>query len=91
MAGSRFEYVREYERDTALLPGTWLVVRVDGRGWGKLSAAQARARSAALRPRALAGSPRPRRRHSHRPPLCVLSPLCLAVSLVLFAGLDQAV
>ena len=52
MAGSRFEYVREYERDTALLPGTWLVVRVDGRGWGKLSAAQARARSAALRPRA---------------------------------------
>ena len=89
MAGSRFEYVREYERDTALLPGTWLVVRVDGRGWGKLSAAQARARSAAAR--ALAGSPRPRRRHSHRPPLCVLSPLCLAVSPLLFAGLDQAV
>jgi hypothetical protein len=70
MAGSRFEYVREYERDAALLPGTWLVVRVDGRGWGKMSAAQARARAAA---RVLANSPRPCRRHSHRPTLHVPS------------------
>lgn len=40
MAGSRFEYVRSFERDVELLPQTWLVVRVDGRGWGKLSTAQ---------------------------------------------------
>ena len=30
MAGSKFEYVRHFEVDDALLRNTWLVVRVDG-------------------------------------------------------------
>src|SRR6187549_77250 len=30
MANSRFEYVRQFERDVVLLPHTWLVLRVDG-------------------------------------------------------------
>lgn len=29
----RYEYVRNFERDEMLLPNTWIVVRVDGRGF----------------------------------------------------------
>ena len=35
MANSRYEYVRTYELDDSLLPGVWLVVRVDGKGFTK--------------------------------------------------------
>src|ERR1700761_7268884 len=35
MANSKYEYVREYERDEILLPNTWIVVRIDGRGFHK--------------------------------------------------------
>jgi len=37
MANSKYEYVRTFERDELLLPNTWLVVRIDGRGFHKLS------------------------------------------------------
>ena len=29
----RYEYVKEFERDEILLPNTWVVVRIDGRGF----------------------------------------------------------
>jgi hypothetical protein len=32
---SRYEYVRNFERDEFLLPNTWIVVRIDGRGFHK--------------------------------------------------------
>ena len=35
MANTKFQYVREFERDTLLLPNTWLVVRVDGNGFSE--------------------------------------------------------
>ncbi|OCT44286.1 tRNA(His) guanylyltransferase [Cladophialophora carrionii] len=37
MANSKYEYVRNFERDEILLPNTWIVVRIDGRGFHKLS------------------------------------------------------
>ncbi|KAI1629049.1 tRNA guanylyltransferase [Exophiala viscosa] len=37
MANSKFEYVRNFERDEILLPNTWIVVRIDGRGFHKFS------------------------------------------------------
>ncbi|EXJ86887.1 tRNA(His) guanylyltransferase [Capronia epimyces CBS 606.96] len=37
MANSKYEYVRAFERDEVLLPNTWIVVRIDGRGFHKLS------------------------------------------------------
>ncbi|ETN41767.1 uncharacterized protein HMPREF1541_03704 [Cyphellophora europaea CBS 101466] len=37
MANSKYEYVRLFEQDQTLLPNTWIVVRVDGRGFHKLS------------------------------------------------------
>lgn len=37
MAGSQFEYTREYEQWNALLPQTYIVVRVDGRGFSKFA------------------------------------------------------
>jgi len=37
--GSRYEYVRGYERDEPLLPGCYIAVRIDGRGFGALAAA----------------------------------------------------
>ncbi|WVW80765.1 hypothetical protein I302_102751 [Kwoniella bestiolae CBS 10118] len=37
MAKSRFEYVRNYELPDPLLPGTFIVVRIDGRGFHKFS------------------------------------------------------
>ena len=33
MAKSRYEYVKEYEQDPGLLPSTWLVIRIDGKGF----------------------------------------------------------
>lgn len=35
MANSRFEYVKSFELDDTLLPGCWIVVRLDGRGFTK--------------------------------------------------------
>ena len=35
MAKSKYEYVKEYEQSTPLLPGCYIVVRVDGRGFTK--------------------------------------------------------
>ncbi|KAJ9612909.1 tRNA-His guanylyltransferase [Cladophialophora chaetospira] len=37
MANSKYEYVRNFEREEILLPNTWIVVRIDGRGFHKLS------------------------------------------------------
>ncbi|KAF5096590.1 hypothetical protein DV451_004180 [Geotrichum candidum] len=37
MANSRFEYVRSFERENYLLPDTWIVIRVDGRGFHRFS------------------------------------------------------
>ncbi|KAJ4504948.1 tRNA-His guanylyltransferase [Exophiala dermatitidis] len=37
MANSKYEYVRAFERDEILLPNTWIVVRIDGRGFHRLS------------------------------------------------------
>ncbi|KAL4973419.1 Thg1 C terminal domain-containing protein [Aspergillus desertorum] len=37
MANSRFEYVKAFEQPDTLLPNTWIVVRIDGRGFHKLS------------------------------------------------------
>ncbi|KAF1954641.1 Thg1-domain-containing protein [Byssothecium circinans] len=38
MANSRYEYVRSYEQPDILLPSTYIVVRIDGRGFTKLTA-----------------------------------------------------
>ncbi|KAJ1327570.1 tRNA(His) guanylyltransferase [Microdochium nivale] len=38
MANSRFEYVKAFEQPDILLPNTWIVVRIDGRGFTKLCA-----------------------------------------------------
>ncbi|KAI9792622.1 MAG: tRNA-His guanylyltransferase [Candelina submexicana] len=38
MANSKYEYVRTFERPDHLLPNTWIVIRIDGRGFHKLSA-----------------------------------------------------
>ena len=35
MAKSKYEYVKEYEQSTPLLPSCYIVVRVDGRGFTK--------------------------------------------------------
>ncbi|WFD48978.1 tRNA(His) guanylyltransferase [Malassezia furfur] len=37
MAGSRYEYVRDFELGDAALPHTYLVVRIDGRGFHRFS------------------------------------------------------
>ncbi|KAJ5458413.1 hypothetical protein N7475_009801 [Penicillium sp. IBT 31633x] len=34
---TRFEYVKSFEQPDVLLPNTWIVVRIDGRGFHKLS------------------------------------------------------
>ena len=31
----RYEYVKTFERSDTLLPNTWIVVRIDGRGFHK--------------------------------------------------------
>ncbi|CAD6592244.1 MAG: tRNA-His guanylyltransferase [Alectoria sarmentosa] len=38
MAKSKYEYVKTFESSTTLLPNTFMVVRIDGRGFHKLSA-----------------------------------------------------
>ncbi|EQB52134.1 tRNA(His) guanylyltransferase [Colletotrichum gloeosporioides] len=38
MANSKFEYVKAFEQADTLLPNTWIVVRIDGRGFTKLCA-----------------------------------------------------
>ncbi|KAK3907054.1 tRNA guanylyltransferase [Staphylotrichum tortipilum] len=38
MANSKFEYVKQFEQPDSLLPNTWIVVRIDGRGFTKFSA-----------------------------------------------------
>ncbi|KAM3125221.1 tRNA(His) guanylyltransferase [Candidozyma auris] len=38
MANSRFEYVKQFERENFLLPETHIVIRVDGKGFHKFSA-----------------------------------------------------
>ena len=35
MANSRFEYVKSYEQEIKALPETYIVIRVDGRGFTK--------------------------------------------------------
>lgn len=35
MAKSKFEYVKEFERDDCCLPNCWIVVRIDGRNFSK--------------------------------------------------------
>lgn len=37
MANSKYEYVRSFEKDNKLLPNTWIVIRLDGRGFHKFS------------------------------------------------------
>ncbi|RHZ45613.1 hypothetical protein Glove_668g6 [Diversispora epigaea] len=37
MAKSKYEYVKQFEKNDVLLPNTWLVVRIDGRGFHKFS------------------------------------------------------
>ncbi|KAF1831170.1 Thg1-domain-containing protein [Decorospora gaudefroyi] len=38
MANSKYEYVRLFEQPDTLLANTWVVVRIDGRGFSKLTA-----------------------------------------------------
>lgn len=35
MANSRYGYVKAYEAESVLLPGCWIVVRLDGKGFTK--------------------------------------------------------
>ena len=37
MAHSAFEYVRKFEQHEACLPDTWIVVRIDGRSFHRLT------------------------------------------------------
>lgn len=37
MANSKYEYVRNFEQPDILLPHTWIVIRIDGRGFHKFS------------------------------------------------------
>nr|CAG4638638.1 EOG090X0AR4 [Cyclestheria hislopi] len=37
MAKSKFEYVRHFEMDDRCLPNTWIIVRLDGKGFHKFS------------------------------------------------------
>ena len=38
MANSQFEYVKHFEQQISLLRDTFIVVRIDGRGFHKLAA-----------------------------------------------------
>ena len=44
MACSKYEYVKQYELDDRLLPGCWIVVRLDGKGFTKCAATARRCR-----------------------------------------------
>jgi hypothetical protein len=35
MANSKYEYVKDFEREDVLMRNTWIVVRIDGRGFHK--------------------------------------------------------
>ena len=35
MANSKYEYVKRFELDDSLLPGCWIVIRLDGKGFTK--------------------------------------------------------
>ena len=35
MSKSKYEYVKKFEREDILLPNTWIVIRIDGRGFHK--------------------------------------------------------
>lgn len=37
MANSRFDYVRNYEKNDAILPNCWIVVRIDGKAFHKFT------------------------------------------------------
>ncbi|KAL6171245.1 tRNA-His guanylyltransferase [Exserohilum turcicum] len=37
MANSKYEYVRLFEQSDTLLANTWIVVRIDGRGFSKFT------------------------------------------------------
>ncbi|KAI1003027.1 tRNA(His) guanylyltransferase [Podosphaera aphanis] len=37
MANSKYEYVKKFEQADVLLPNTWIIVRLDGRGFHKFS------------------------------------------------------
>jgi len=37
MANSKYEYVRSFEQPDNLLPNTWIVVRIDGRGFSRFT------------------------------------------------------
>lgn len=37
MANSRFDYVRTFESDDAILPNCWIVVRIDGKAFHKFT------------------------------------------------------
>ncbi|MCJ1409098.1 tRNA-His guanylyltransferase [Ptychographa xylographoides] len=37
MANSKYEYVKDYERSDCLLPSTYIVIRIDGRGFHRFS------------------------------------------------------
>lgn len=39
MACSKYEYVKKFELDDTILPNVWIVIRVDGKGFHKFSAA----------------------------------------------------
>lgn len=39
MAKSRYEYVKSFEQEDRILPNTWIVVRIDGRGFHKFTTA----------------------------------------------------
>lgn len=37
MAKSKYEYVKTFEQDPSLLPNTWVVIRIDGKGFTKFT------------------------------------------------------
>lgn len=45
---SRFEYVKQFEQPDSLLPNTWIVVRIDGRGFTKYASITSYERSPTL-------------------------------------------
>lgn len=48
MANSKYEYVKTFEQSNRLLPDTYIIVRIDGRGFHKLVANFCRMQSTQL-------------------------------------------
>ena len=48
LTAHRFEYVRNFEQPDSLLPNTWIVVRIDGRGFTKYALTRSLSLSIAL-------------------------------------------